>query len=406
MRIVNIDTFNDQLSSGPYVETDGTYIYKINTNRLLTKHDSTTLNTLASATVFSSSVQPTDLVIVGSSAYITSSSARMTIVNLNNLLFSDVTTNMSATVTNVRRQQISYNPAANLVIVNRNVSAGLTRINANQTATQVTLSHYLASGGVVNVITAKTASTHDGFEPAWICGTAQGTIIEVSSSMAVTKGFSLPTASTLSGSTTQQVTGISYYYPYLAATTNLGLLYLFDYRAGSAIQVLPVSNSAVLCNASSGVCMIGLGTTKLGSRSLDKQPYVFMDLSVSPPIFTTKIMPINSSMLGISLVNNKAIFSHNTSLLGNYKTTIFTLDDRTRSVEETEIREPQTTIDAVSLPGRIIRIVDEGIGQTGIEVDTSISGTPTNLPCRKSYNYIELAISNDNLNWDIREFSK
>lgn len=392
------------------VKSDGTNVYTVsNSPRVLFKYDLSTLTLTASTTIFTTSVTPTDLCLVPGSAVVVSSSARTAFVDLTTLYTTEVTTNAAATTTASIGQQIAYNSTAGFALATAAINGQMTLIDpgAGTHSAFILSSPEVTGTSRVSCVITKTASTHDSDTLNWIIGTTNGVVLEVNSSAIISKTLTLPRTPNTGTTNYQGITGISYDYPNLAVTTDHGLLYVYNYDSSSLIYTQALGDGTdtagaqighTLCASVSGITFIGRGL----AGNTGGSPTTLMYLRENNPTFCFINRKSAEVEYSSTIVNTYALENLNTSTPNAYSIRRYLIDGIEFTTEDTEIHEPV----GVRVPGRIIRILDNGPGQSSVELDVNISAATTTLPCRNGANYIEIAINNGDDEWDIREFTK
>jgi hypothetical protein len=138
------------------------------------------------------------------------------------------------------------------------------------------------------------------------------------------------------------------------------------------------------------------------ARNAGGSPVVGMYFKETNPAFVVQDRDSAEAGFSTLLTNNYAVEVLYTSSPNRYSMRRYSTAGIKYTTEDTEIHEPV----GVRVPGRIIRIRDCGPGQSFVESDTSISAETTTISCRDGGTYIELAINDDDDEWDIREFTK
>lgn len=352
---------------------------------------------------------PSCIVLAGASAVIVYPSARASIVDsLGNK--TDITTNALATYSNYGQMAAGATPL-NLAMAISSTSGKITKIDPiAQTITQ------LSPSGISGI--QATCILYKPDTQTWILGTINGKVLEINTAGAtIGTILTLPNTPNLTAPTIQ-VTGLSYYNSNLAIATNTGNLYFYSWATQTLNYILPSGSNAIggsgsmnctsLTDSASGLCLYLSGGNQPGNSTVGVTEMFMNSVSGGPPTMNTYynesiggpicggIQPI---VTGINLSKAFVVFPNSTA--GGIQIRLYNISNPGICSEPTRFQVSNNDV-----ASRCIRIRDEGIGKTTVEVDQAVSAGSQPLNCTSDRNYIELNLVSGSPNqWDIREFS-
>jgi hypothetical protein len=324
------------------------------------------------------------------------------------IMYVDVATNQKTNVTTNYLNVFNY-PAGQLMagdIVNKiaiatsGTNGKVLKVNSNFTLTQLSPTG-ITSAQAASIIFRPDTST-------FIMGTNNGKIVEIDSSGNTLKSISLPTDTYITAPTIV-VTGLTYYGDVLSCVTGHGSIYTYQYSTGTLISRNQTTNrgsssptTPCFSDSASGTFLISHGggqpsnaTTGLTECFAASGHLIFlptMNESVNPFI-QAQIEPINSRAWGIT-GNSGASFG--------VELRLYNITSVQKTSEASRSQNPLGT----DVSTRVIRIRDEGIGRSIVEVDQTLPSGSQPLICTDNRNYIEISlIPGSPEQWDIREFT-
>lgn len=390
-------TLNDGTGSR-YVDAQAAngILYTITTQPRLRAYSLTTLQELASTTNLVSTPSGIALLSGGASAVVTSSgSSQVDLVQLSTGYRTLVTSGANTTVSNTINQQVA--PGLGEKAVSTRATTGtVQRIDASGSTMTVT-------SVTVGALSGQTARciipTGDG---RYFIGTSDGKIHTINDTGFTYQTVTLPNTPNIS-TPTIHVASLSYYNPYILATTTQGAAYLWNYSASTITSVQSVSigdSSNVTCPlsfAASGMALMGRSSAPSPSASDIHEVYFEKGAISFPSTFNNEIA-VAFNNVGFDPQTNIGWIQANTTT-ANYQLRTFDITPNNKIQVETAIQKPQGTY----VGGDIIRIRDDGIGRTVVEVDQTIGAAPTLLPASEGHNYIEIAVTTTP-EFDVRQF--
>jgi len=325
-------------------------------------------------------------------------SAQVDFFDVNTGAFTKVTTNATATWSSVVQQQIAGNPSTGKAVATSTTAGKLMCINGStQTITAPTPA--ALSGANATCVTNKTDTN------TFLIGTSNGKVHEVDSSGTVLKSITLPTTPNDGGAVNHVVSGVSYYNDSLAVALDKGILYIYQYSTSTIVakQICSLggvsNNNTVLCDAASGITTL---TRPFSVNNYCSTSVLCFSASGSyyQDVFFNETSQPNRYCGIEPSINRLWIGSSSTSY---YLARTFDITALSTSQVQTRIQNPPGT----DVTGRIIRIRDDGINRSMVELDQTISAGQQLLNAYKNHNYIEIALTGTRFvdeAWDIREF--
>ncbi len=384
--------------------SDGTYLYTVSTTKSLKKFSLSSFTQVGSSVTVGSSTPTGICLLNGVCAVVVNQGAQVNYVELSTGYVTTRTTNALATANTVSTcgQQVATVGASAMATTS---TLGKLQVITLNFISQI--SPTSVSGALPTVVIAKEST--GAAANRWICGTNNGKVTELDSAGNVIKTILLPTTPNVGTAPSQVVTGLSHYPPNLAVTTAYGLLYIYEYESSNLLYTQRIVDGqgtsgsyagTILCASVSGHTLLGHG--RAGGQGEQSFTEIFFD--AQNPVYSW-YKQVNSQRL-ISLHINpqsqKGFLTNSSPSDMGFRS--YNISGISKTTEATECQNPP----GVRVPGRIIRLRDQGIGQICVEADTNIPDTPTNVICSEGCNYIEIAIIDDGGTdkWDIREFSK
>ena len=391
-------TLNDGTGSR-YVDAQAAngILYTITTQPRFRAYNLSTLQEVASSTNLVTTPSGIALLSGGASAVVTSSSSsQVDLIQLSTGYRTSVTSGANTTVSNTINQQVAPG-LANKAVSTRATTGTVQRIDASgstMTVTSVTVA--ALSGQTARCI----IPTGDG---RYFIGTSDGKIHTINDTGFTYQTVTVPNTPNVSAPTFH-VASLSYYDPYLLATTTHGTAYLYNYSSSAIVSTQMVgtcdSNSVTcpLSFAASGMAIMGRGLNPNNSWSDISEVYFEKGTITFPSTFFNEIaIAFNNTGLDPSTWIGWILANTTTA---NYQLRTFDILPNNNKIQvETAIQKPQGTY----VGGDIIRVRDDGIGRTVVEVDQTIGASATLLPATEGHNYIEIAITTTP-EFDVRQF--
>ncbi len=377
--------------------SNGTHLLVTTSTPTIFKHNLSTLQLLASA---AGTGTPAGIALLGtalaSAVVVNSGSARVDFVDINSMGLTGVTTG-AATVssTSTFSQNVASFPASGFALATRSSNGTLTAINGN--TRQVSS---LTVGGLSGT-QASCITPRDGHN-TFLVGTKNGKVIETNTSGATIWSLTLPTTPNVGTAPTNQISGLSYFNEKLLIQVETGARYLYSMSASSYLNstvgtdAFGTSNWSPMCESASGVTLVGRAQTNTGLMAASE---VFFDANQIITEQRYNETGTRATVTWIDKSTNTAMISSSDAGNSNLPFRTMTGGPYNRVSVETRVQDSGTDVGA-----RILRIRDDGIGSTCIEVDQNISAFTTLLPCTEGHNYIEISVLSGPEKLDAREF--
>lgn len=393
-------TINDS-SGARYVDAqaaNGT-LYTVTTQP---RYRAYTLETMKEVATSSNLVAPSGIALFsgGVSACVTSStSSQVDFIELTTAYRTSVSTGASTTVSNTISQQVA---AQGLIAIStRSTTGTVQRINATTaTPTVASVAVGALSGQTARCVIPKTGTDN------WFIGTSDGKIHEIDLNGFVYQTITIPSTPAVSAPTIH-VGNLSYYAPYILASTNHGSMYLYNYSSSAFVghdMAHPCDSSNVctpLSMAASGLAIMGRPTTPGNSWSDITEVYFEKGSILCNSVFFNEInLAFNN--VGLDQTSSKAWILGNTTT-GNYQVRVFDVTSNAKVTVPTAIQYLSSP-NWVYVGGRIIRIRADKPGTGIIEVGTTIGAAQTEVIASEDHSYTEIALTSGPEQWDIREF--
>lgn len=386
------------------VDSDDTYIYTVwtvSSTHVYRKFDPKTLAQVGSDTTVVNT--PAGLSLLNSaSAVVPSSSAnQIDIIELSSGHRNQLTTNANTVFSSQLGQQVAGNPDLEQALVTSSSDSEINLVDPSGGITALTPAEI--SGDKATCVIAKSATS--GLSNTWLFGTNDGKVHEITAAGTVTNTITLPTTPNTGSAPTHIVTGISYYPPNLAATTNQGMFYLYEYESGTLIyqQMVGETTSATnsgptLCASSSGTTLLASSRTGGGIISSISEVYI----ASNPPTFEQYFIDLNivPEESHINASTRKAYLRSQSGSFFSFQQ--FDMGGTQKILEQTELQDPP----GVQITGKIIRIRDDGPGNSTVELVAEVGAETSYLSSTDGRKYIEIALNSDDSKYDIREFEK
>lgn len=379
------------------VVSNGAHIITATSTPTAYKHDINTLQMVASGGLTGT---PAGIALLGASlasaVVVNSGSSRVDFIDIGTMGVTGVTTG-AATVssTSTYSQNVASFPASGFALATRSTNGTLTAINGNtRQVSSLTVSGL--SGTQASCVVPRLDST------TFFVGTKNGKIVETNTSGATVQTITLPTTPNVGSAPTTIVSGLSYFNNRLLIQTDSGPQYLYNLNTSSYDMVtmgsdaFGTSNYGPLCQSASGFTLLGRGQTNTGVNACME---VFFD---SPQITTVlRYNETSGRTVGtwIDSTLNRGVTVSNDAGNGALPLRTMEAGPYNKVSVETRVQDSGTDIAA-----RILRIRDDGIGRTCVELDQNISAFQTFLPATDGHNYIEIAITSGPEKMDAREF--
>ena len=330
--------------------------------------------------------------------------SRFDIINFPSMYKTSITTNANASRTS-GPHQMAANTSTNFAAATHTTSGKFHIINCIAGTATVFTPSFLTSQ-FVNAICPKDSN--------FILGTDLGNIYEVNTSGSLVAGYSLPKTPN-NGTTAANigVTALAYSNGQLLVSCNRGSIFTIQHSASSFLPggeyvgfegLYPTGSTTItFSNVVSGTCFANHPAGISGSY----KPLTTFWIGNSRPKISNVQSTDNTSNFtwtSISTDGNYIVSSSSSATNSDYRVRVFKLDTSlSYDFTSTRIQFPI----GVDIAGSIVRIRDQGIGKTLIDVDQSISANVTNLPAALGNNYIELALVGPASaeTWGVRQFT-
>lgn len=390
-------TLNDGTGSR-YVDAQasGGTLYTITTQPRYRVYNLSTLQEQASSTNLVSTPSGIALLSGGASAVVVSSgSSQVDLIEKSTGYRTLVTSGANTTTSNTINQQVAPG-LSNKAVSTRSTTGTVQRIDASpatMTVTSVTVA--ALSGQTARCI----IPTGDG---RYFIGTSDGKIHTINDTGFTYQTVTLPTTPNISAPTFH-VASLSYYAPYLMATTTHGTAYLYNYSSSAIVSTQSVGTcdgNSVTCPlsfAASGMAIMGRGIAANNSWSDISEVYFEKGAITFPSTFFNEItLAFNGCGLDPSTWIGWILGNTTTA---NYQLRTFNLTPNNKIQVETAIQKPQGTY----VGGDIIRLRDDGIGRSVVESDQTIGASATLISATEGHSYIEIALTTTP-EVDVRQF--
>jgi hypothetical protein len=229
----------------------------------------------------------------------------------------------------------------------------------------------------------------------FLVGTGDGSVIECDSDLNAVRKVTLYRGIVAidDGGTmdiTRSVGALSESNGIVVASAPDGILYKIHWPTGTILERMPTIHShygrtLVMCAASSGETFVGYPANSFtGDQTSINASWGELDFTTSPMNYRDVLR----SNYTAPTVATGLIGDLGWAALGATSNNIIvaTITPRTTSSVASDIQDPSST------QGRIIRIVDNGVGQAYVETDTAISAASESFPTTSGKSIIELAV--------------
>lgn len=387
------------------VALDDTYIYAVTKSGAdsFRKYNYNLEQVNTSLTIHAS-VAGITLITAATAVTVSTSSNSVDFIDVNTNARTNITSGANTAYSGGFGPQVCGNREAGVAIATRNSNGNIQKITSAQAVS--TLSPTSLSGAQASCIILKTSATGD--LQRWLLGTNNGKIIEIDASGTEYQTITLPTTPQISAPTQYTVSGLAHYDDKLLVVTSYGILYIYKYSTSQLLSkeilydasLVNPTNGCVVGSAS-GLALIGSGRSTGGGNSLSE--YFF---NTSNPNFQENYYNLDTGAVIVSNIRinpyrGKAVITFSTGT-GAAQMRMFDIDIG-MAAEPVDLQNPV----GVRVDGRVIRILDNGIGRSTIDSDTSVTAGsyPYSIPCRRNQTYIDLALIDGETKWDIREFT-
>lgn len=358
------------------------------------------LSTLALGATGTTSANPAGICLINSASALTvsSSTGAFDLLEVSSGYRQAYTSGANTCYTNQMGQQIASHPEMGIALTTRSTTGTLQRFNGNTFAiTSLTAS--AISGQSARCIIAKDGSNN------WLIGTTDGKIHEIDNTGQALKTITVPnTPQTASANV--YISGLNYSDDRLLVNSAGGFLYQYKYSTSTLLNTQFVGSGngstggASLSSASaSGTCILGFGNagSSVGTE-ISEVNFSSNNLILSSVYANESNNTVQN--VGLDPLTSKAWYISTGT--GNYMLRVYDLTNPQKTTSPTRLQDPPGT----DISGRIIRLRDDGIGRTFVEVDQNVSAGTTQALCTKDHNYIELAIKSGSPNrFDVRTFT-
>lgn len=362
-------------------------------------------------TTLSLSSTPTAIALASpASGVIGYSAARISIVDANNNKL-DITTNALATCSTSFDQQVAGSPSHNLAISTTSTNGKMCKTDLSaQTVSQ--LSPTPLSGTQASCVFYKSDTN------TWLVGTLTGKVFEMDSTGSQV-GSTLTLANTPNVSApTLYVTAVAFYNGYLLIAC-YGTIFCYLWPSGVFNWSIPYATetygfsqtqpATFISTPACGLCLVGQGSQQTPNSTTGVSELFFNLVSGNIPTLTTKYNESVSGAFrgGIQPTVTGLDYSKAWVVFGNAEGTglqlrLYNISSPYPCSETTRFQNPIGT----DVAFRCIRIRDNGIGRTAVELDQNVAAGIVSVACGADQQYIELALYNNigTMDWDVREF--
>lgn len=358
------------------------------------------LSTLALGATATTSANPAGVCMINlaSALTVSSSTGAFDLIEVSGGYRQAYTSGANACYTNQIGQQIAAHKHLGIALATRSTTGTLQRFNGNTFAiTSLTAS--AVTGQSARCIIAKEGSNN------WLVGTTDGKIHEVDNTGQALKTITVPnTPSTATAAV--YISALNYADDYLIAISNSGYMYHYKYSTSTLLNTQFVGNgngstggNSLSSISASGMCLMGYGRAP-SSQGLEVSEVNFTSNNLTLSSIYTNEANLECQNVGFDPLTKKGWYiSTNNSF---YALRVFDVTSPHKTTSPTRLQDPPGT----DIAGRIIRIRDDGIGRTFVEIDQNVSAGLTQVPCTQDHNYIELAIESGSPDkFDIRTFT-
>ena len=291
-------------------------------------------------------------------------------------------------------QQVAGDPATKVAFsVSNNVTGKVMKIDGNDFT--VSTSTLGTITGKVTTVLAHPASS------SWFLGTDDGKVHEIDSTPTVTSTITLPTTPNTGTAPTWKVSGLSFHNGVLLVLTAQGMMFFYNYPAGTEIKRMYVGGlssggnallGAPLCDSASGTTLYCPNHNKTTNNSFIME--IDLIAKATEDMFTNEINTKSCVATGIDPINYYAW-----AMVDTNRIRIFKLNDKSTTTVAALIHDPPGT----PIAGRVTRIKIPKTGLASVESDQNISAVETNINAQKETEYLDLITASGK--FDIRHFS-
>lgn len=283
-------------------------------------------------------------------------------------------------------QQSAGDTASGLAM---SISGSTAKVNlftaSTYTGSNFTIGPISNQSGSTTCITLKSAGR-------WLVGSTTGMIVEVDSSNNVYKEIQLPQQPNTNylSTATPSVCGLSYDgTDFLAVSTTAGNIYVYAYNTGTLLYTIPNGANASGLIGGSSLCAASSGTVFFGNNYTASTNNIVGELDFTmTPATVRDVMFLDTTGLVIAS-GCQATRGWVCQGTANKIHTFFCTSRNTTNVSSV-IQEPAGT----AVTGRIMRLVDDGVGTSYIATDTIIGAQSTSLPVPTGHSILEVAMIN------------
>lgn len=343
------------------------------------------------------------LITAASAVIVSNGSASVDFIDINTFNRRNVTSGAGTVYSGGFGPQVCGNIEAGVAIATRNSNGSLMKITSAQAISS--LSPTSLSGAQASCIILKNAAS--GPLQRWLVGTNNGKVIEIDTSGTEYQTITLPTSPQISAPTQYTVTGMAHWDDYLLVTTSYGIGFTYKYSTSEVVKTDIYSAAAVvnptngpIVTSASGLAIIGSSRGTTAGASLTTNFFTLRE-SVMSNFYSNDIGTTYFTNIRINPTRGKLVATISGTVLVMLR--VFDIDCGIVN-EPVDLQDPV----GVRVPGRVIRLLDGGPGQLTVFSDTSVTAEtyPYNIPAWKNQTYIDLALSDSETKWDIREFTK
>ena len=280
-------------------------------------------------------------------------------------------------------QQISGNTSSAIAFASSSTAGNLIKFSSSFPTPVSTLTPSWLSGGNATTIILKGSN--------WLVGTTKGQIVEIDSNSNQIDILTLKDSSLTNTSLeTPIISGLSLSGDTLAIMTVEGKFYVYSWSAKTKLYETIFGDSAsatgrgtVLCEAASCFCVFAQNKTALNNNVV-----VECDFTQSPPSFRDTLFLDATGIVPASGINTSTGRCWVIQQTAN-KIRLFDVTPRTTTGLSSVIQRPAGT----NVKGRLIRLIDNGVGDISVELDTAIDNASTSFPTSTGETIIEIAMN-------------
>lgn len=284
------------------------------------------------------------------------------------------------------------------VLAASNTTGSLIKFDGN-TFTLSTISPIFMSGQKATTVLCKGSNR-------WLIGTDASKVFECDHSGnlygELTVTYNPDNGRFVSG-TPVRISGLSFANDTLLVTTRQGFLHCFNWATKEELyktyltDAEAASRGTVLCAAVSSTCILSHNYSVGGGNNVA----IEIDFGQIPPVMRDVLNLDSTGFVvasGLGTSGKGWVLQRTVDILR-----IFTVTPRTTTTQASVLEDPPGT----AVAGELIRIIDDGVGSSSVELSTPISAASTTFRATPGKDYIEIGSYGSGVNekFDLREYS-